>query len=91
MKPTIAFYMVLVVAAAVIGGKSWIPAAEDSGHDNKTSTSRKIETEQVPTWSDHDMDFFLHGSMSTEVIRAAAADSPGGTGAEISPRFARIR
>jgi hypothetical protein len=68
MKSTIAFYMVSAVAAGVIGGKSWIRAAEDSGHYNKTSTSHKIDTKQVPTWSEQDMDFFLHGSMSTEVI-----------------------
>ena len=68
MKPTIALYVVFAVAAAVIGGKSGVFAAEDSGHYNKTSTSRKIDKEQVPSWSDQDMDFFLHGSMSTEVI-----------------------
>jgi hypothetical protein len=27
-----------------------------------------LETEQVPTWSKQDMDFFLHRSMGTEVI-----------------------
>src|ERR1700722_15474186 len=26
---------------------------------------------QVPAWSHHDMDFFLHGSMSTEVVPEA--------------------
>jgi hypothetical protein len=44
-------------------------------HANSTSQSRAefIETNptakaQVPTWSPDDMDFFLHGSMSTEVV-----------------------
>src|ERR1051325_5066046 len=29
---------------------------------------KSIDRAQVPTWSQEDMDFFLHGSMSTEVI-----------------------
>jgi hypothetical protein len=28
----------------------------------------RIDLEQVPSWSKQDMDFFLHGSMSTEVV-----------------------
>jgi hypothetical protein len=28
----------------------------------------RIDIEQVPSWSSQDMDFFLHGSMSTEVV-----------------------
>src|SRR5712691_783853 len=32
------------------------------------STSTRIDIEQVPTWSNEDRNFFLHGSMSTEVI-----------------------
>ena len=28
----------------------------------------KIDSAQVPTWSANDLDFFLHGSMSTEVV-----------------------
>ena len=28
----------------------------------------KIDNDQVPTWSRQDMDFFLHGSMGTEVV-----------------------
>src|SRR3977135_2867047 len=28
----------------------------------------KIDSAQVPKWSAQDMDFFLHGSMSTEVV-----------------------
>jgi hypothetical protein len=32
------------------------------------STSAKIDIEQVPSWSQDDLKFFLHGSMSTEVI-----------------------
>jgi hypothetical protein len=33
----------------------------------ETKQSR-VDIEQVPTWSNQDMNFFLHGSMSTEVI-----------------------
>jgi Cytochrome c len=74
MKPAIAFCMASAVAAAVFGGNSWVPAAQDNasparnGHDTKTSTSRAPIGEQVPTWSKPDMDFFLHGSMGTEVV-----------------------
>src|SRR2546428_4780746 len=35
------------------------------------STFAKIDVEQVPTWSNDDLNFFLHGSMSTEVIPEA--------------------
>jgi hypothetical protein len=28
----------------------------------------RIDIDQVPTWSKQDMDFFLHGSMGTEVV-----------------------
>jgi len=35
------------------------------------STSDKIDMRQVPSWSEKDLQFFLHGSMSTEVIPEA--------------------
>src|SRR5215831_1552268 len=39
------------------------------GTSAATETKRsRIDIEQVPTWSNQDMNFFLHGSMSTEVI-----------------------
>jgi hypothetical protein len=44
------------VAAAVLGGSV------------VASTSDKIDMQQVPSWSEKDLQFFLHGSMSTEVI-----------------------
>ena len=28
----------------------------------------RIDIDQVPTWSKQDLDFFLHGSMGTEVV-----------------------
>jgi len=49
-----------VVAAAVSGGSFPSSAAEKKPASPGTA--------QVPTWSQDDLDFFLHGSMSTEVI-----------------------
>ena len=34
----------------------------------RSSKSASIQTTQVPTWSQQDLDFFLHGSMSTEIV-----------------------
>src|ERR1051325_1747632 len=40
-----------------------------TAHSAETiSTSAKIDIEQVPTWSQDDLKFFLHGSMSTEIF-----------------------
>src|SRR5437016_6208706 len=58
-------FVVCVVAAAVSGGSFLGSAAEDSGHYNK------IARQQVPNWSKEDLNFFLHGSMSTEVVPEA--------------------
>jgi hypothetical protein len=36
---------------------------------NQPSTATTgIDTAQIPKWSADDLDFFLHGSMSTEVV-----------------------
>ena len=51
-----------VVAAAASGGSLFYSAAGNSGSYNV------IEKQQVPTWSQDDLNFFLHGSMSTEVV-----------------------
>lgn len=70
IKRTICLGIWLVVAAAtpvrlgVSGGK--ILARE-----NESETSATIDIEQAPTWSRDDMNFFLHGSMSTEVVPEA--------------------
>ena len=32
------------------------------------AASRRIDSSQIPTWSPDDLEFFLHGSMGTEVI-----------------------
>ena len=55
--------MVCAVAAAVSGGSLLISAAKSPRAD--------IRPEQVPTWSEDDLNFFLHGSMSTEVVPEA--------------------
>src|SRR5437879_5457203 len=52
-----------IVAAAVAGGSLLYSAATDSGTPNT-----KIAEQQVPSWSKDDLNFFLHGSMSTEVV-----------------------
>src|SRR5947209_12626008 len=43
-----------------------------SKEKNESSSSRlktsRPDLAQVPTWSEKDLDFFLHGSMSTEVV-----------------------
>src|SRR5438876_11723244 len=52
-----------IVAAAVAGGSLLYSAATDSG-----TTNTKIAEQQVPSWSKEDLNFFLHGSMSTEVV-----------------------
>src|SRR5579864_6639768 len=42
----------VVIAASIAGGKA----------------RQTIDQQQVPTWSKDDLQFFLHGSMSTEVV-----------------------
>jgi hypothetical protein len=54
----------LVVAAAVSGGSVPSSAAEESSKKQPATPGMA----QVPTWSQDDLNFFLHGSMSTEVI-----------------------
>jgi len=47
---------------AIIAGAAAIAAATDQ------TAKAKIDSAQVPKWSADDLDFFLHGSMSTEVV-----------------------
>ena len=53
-----------VAAVAVSGGSLLISAAIDNAGPARTDTARA----QVPSWSKEDLNFFLHGSMSTEVV-----------------------
>ena len=47
---------VLAIAVAAVAGAADQPA------------KAKIDSAQVPKWSADDLEFFLHGSMSTEVV-----------------------
>jgi hypothetical protein len=55
-------FVAVVVAAAVVGGSLSISATPDR------APKIDIAKQQVPTWSKEDLNFFLHGSMSTEVV-----------------------
>ena len=56
-----------VVAAGVLSGSLLVSATAD-----KSSPVRiDIAQQQVPSWSKDDLNFFLHGSMSTEVVPEA--------------------
>src|SRR2546421_11211445 len=60
-------FFVFVVAAAVAGGSLLVSAAVDNVSPARTDIARQ----QAPTWSKDDLNFFLHGSMSTEVVPEA--------------------
>lgn len=69
--------LALVVAAVVSDGRICCSAegntaspVDDSPWRARTG-SYDIDTQQVPTWSKDDLNFFLHGSMSTEVVPEA--------------------
>ncbi len=55
------FLSVLAVGASVVA----MAAATDQ------PDKPKIDSAQIPKWSADDLDFFLHGSMSTEVVPSA--------------------
>ena len=55
---------ICAVVAAIFGGSLSISAAVDSASPVRTD----IAKQQAPTWSKEDLNFFLHGSMSTEVV-----------------------
>lgn len=58
----------LIIAAAVVSGGSLLTAtAEQAASPARTD----IAHQQVPSWSKDDLNFFLHGSMSTEVVPEA--------------------
>src|SRR5207237_3114350 len=54
---------VWVIAAGVLTGSLVCSAARDGGSYNDD-----IAKQQAPSWSKDDLNFFLHGSMSTEVV-----------------------
>src|SRR2546430_17690671 len=57
---------VWVIAAGVLTGSLVYSAARDGGSYNDD-----IAKQQAPSWSKEDLNFFLHGSMSTEVVPEA--------------------
>jgi processive rubber oxygenase RoxA-like protein len=58
---------VFVAAAAVSAGSLLTSTAEQSASPARID----IAHQQVPSWSKDDLNFFLHGSMSTEVVPEA--------------------
>src|SRR5437588_10573149 len=52
------------VAIAILAITIGVQAASDQPSTAKTG----IDPKQIPKWSADDLDFFLHGSMSTEVV-----------------------
>src|SRR6476619_8642683 len=54
-------------SAAVIGALI-IAAASQAAPDQAPPSKAKIDPAQIPKWSAEDLDFFLHGTMSTEVV-----------------------
>src|SRR2546421_11538736 len=58
-------FVACVVAAAVSGASLIYSSTANIG------SKIDIAQQQVPTWSKDDLNFFLHGSMSTEVVPEA--------------------
>ena len=46
--------------------RRWVPIACSSGGGHAQPAG--IDKRQIPSWSQQDLDFFLHGSMSTEIV-----------------------
>lgn len=51
----------------IFAGEKSRPASANFDRSHET----RVDVEQVPTWTKDDVDFFLHGSMSTEVVPEA--------------------
>jgi hypothetical protein len=62
MKPN--FLRRSTAAIAILAIAVGVHAASNQPSTPKTGT----DTAQIPKWSADDLDFFLHGSMSTEVV-----------------------
>jgi hypothetical protein len=52
--------------AVLVAALSAVTAIHDCLAEKKKSIG--IDTAQVPKWTSEDLNFFLHGSMSTEVV-----------------------
>src|SRR5438132_731634 len=63
-KPLL-WFPVLVIAVVLVSCKS---SDQEGPLPSNLVNLPRLDLTQVPTWSRGDLDFFLHGSMSTEMI-----------------------
>ena len=66
MKPTQIVWILPVFL--LLGSTSCTISTDEPSARQSKEKSAGSEMAQVPTWSQQDLDFFLHGSMSTEVV-----------------------
>src|ERR1043166_7750887 len=64
MKPSSLLSIVGAIATLAVPNAS----AQEHRRQASANTESGIDLAQVPKWSRADLDFFLHGSMSTEVV-----------------------
>src|SRR6476646_7325701 len=66
------FVTVACALASVSGGSLLMSAVYDNAisapKPGNSSINVAVAQQQVPSWSKDDLNFFLHGSMSTEVV-----------------------
>src|SRR4051812_41846319 len=74
MKPSRLFWMAFALLPLLIVLSCSTPANRRLLRTSTRKTSAS-EAAQVPTWSRQDLNFFLHGSMSTEVVPEAVLKS----------------
>src|SRR5436305_10590419 len=67
MKPKLTLRLLCACIALLLLSSCNSPN-EQRKTKSSPSESTRVAKEQVPTWSSQDMQFFLHGSMSTEVV-----------------------
>src|SRR6185295_3339368 len=58
------WFSVVTLAVCAVSCSSSMQKGDTSEKSDRKATSTSMA--QVPTWSQKDLDFFLHGSMSTE-------------------------
>jgi hypothetical protein len=61
-------FLLILWALSVFAIVSWLMHAQDAHNQQVFSKVSENYLAQVPSWSRDDLEFFLHGSMSTEVI-----------------------
>jgi hypothetical protein len=60
-------------------------APETTARAQAETLRRGIDAAQIPTWTDEDLEFFLHGSMGTEVVPARVLAGFSGAFPELLP------